>query len=230
MKKIRLHCETIYFIAILMLSFSVAMITTASFGVSMLVAPAYNLSQKVTFLTLGQCEYIIQGLLFFVLCIIMKKVKIIYFSSFLTCILYGALLDLWRVIIPVFNPAITPQGSMSMPIRIIFFAIGMLLTALSVALFYRTYLYPQVYDFFVKSISAKFGIDRTKLKRIFDAGCLLVACTMTLIFFQRFIGVGIVTLIMTIFNGILIGFVGRQLDEHFEFTPYFKKLAGYFEL
>ena len=34
-------------------------------------------------------------------------------------------------------------------------ACGMLLTAFSVALFYRTYLYPQVSDFFVKAVSTK---------------------------------------------------------------------------
>ncbi len=229
-KKLIVHSEIVYIFAIVILSFSVAMITTTDFGVSMIVAPAYILSQKLTFLTFGQSEYVLQAVLFIIFCLLMRKVKLSYFSSFLTCIIYGAVLDLWRVIVPAFNPQITPPGTMSMPIRIIFFVIGTVLTSLSIAMFYRTYLYPQVYDFFVKGISARFNIDRTKFKIGFDTTFLIIATVMSLVLFKGFVGIGLGTLIMTAFNGLMIGAFGRLIDRYVEITPLFEKFSKHFEL
>ena len=47
MKKIKLYAELDYLLAILILSLSVAMISCTDFGLSMIVAPAYLLSQKL---------------------------------------------------------------------------------------------------------------------------------------------------------------------------------------
>ncbi len=229
-KKIKIPGEPVYFFAILLISFSVAMITATDFGVSMIVAPAYILSLKLDFLTFGQCEYIVQGILFVIFCISVKKVKAVYFTSFLTGVIYGAVLDLWRLVIPAFNPEITPPGSLPFGIRIVFFIFGMFLTSFSVALFFKTYLYPQVYDFFVKGISSKFGLNRTKFKICFDVSCLAAAVIMTLVFFRGFRGIGIGTLIMTALNGMIIGMFGRLLDRFFEFRPIFGKFSEKFDL
>ena len=66
MKKLRFSSELAYLIAIIMLAFSVCLATAADFGVSMIVAPAYILSMKFTFLTFGQWEYVTQGILFII--------------------------------------------------------------------------------------------------------------------------------------------------------------------
>ena len=105
-----------------------------------------------------------------------------------------------------------------------------LITSLSIAMIYRVYLYPQVYDFFVKGISQRYRLNRTRFKQIFDFSCLLVSCAMTLLLFHRFVGVGFGTLIMTVCNGFLIGFFDKWLEKHVEVTPLFAKLAGYFDL
>ena len=62
MKKITLHSELIYFAAILILSFSSAMQTAANVGISMIIAPAYVVSQKLTFLTFGQSSTLFRAL------------------------------------------------------------------------------------------------------------------------------------------------------------------------
>lgn len=229
-KKITLHSEAVYAAAIIILSFAVAMLSAADFGISMIVAPAYIISQRLEVITFGQGEYLVQSVLFIVFCILMKKVRMTYFSSFVTCLIYGAVLDLWRFAVPVFNPSVTEPGSMAMPVRIIFFIIGMILTAFSVMLFYKTYFYPQVYDFFVKGISLRFGIDRTKFKIIFDFTCLIVSCILTLAFFKSFVGVGIGTLIMTALNGFIIGKFDKLFDKYVILKPIFPKLAGQFDL
>lgn len=227
-KKIPVYEEIIYAVGLLLLSFAVAMVAAADFGVSMIVAPAYVLSLKVDVLSFGQSEYIVQAVLFIVFCILMKRVRLIYFTSFGTCLIYGALLDFWRAVIPAFNPAVTAPGSMAMPVRIVFFVGGMLLTSFSVALFYHTYFYPQVYDFFVKGLSIRYKKDTVKFKMIFDACCLVVAVVMSLLLFRRFVGIGIGTLIMTACNGLLIGWCGKLLEKTLDIRPRLKRLAEKF--
>ena len=229
-KKITVHGELVYALAIICLSLAVAMLSAANFGVSMIVAPAYIISQKLGFLTFGQGEYLVQSILFIVFCILMKRVKPIYFGSFVTCLIYGAVLDLWRAAVPLFNPSVTEPGSMTMPVRIVLFIAGMILTSFSVMLFYKTYLYPQVYDFFVKGISHRFSKDRTKFKIAFDFSCLAVSCVLTLILFRKFVGIGVGTLIMTALNGFIIGGFDRTFDRFFVMKPLFPKFAAKFNL
>ena len=229
MKQIKIPAELLYVLSILLLALSVAMITCTDFGISMIVAPAYILSQKIG-VTFGQSEYIVQGVLFVVFCIAMRRVKLVYFSSFLTGLFYGAVLDLWRVLIPHFNPAVTVPGALPLPLKIVYFVCGMTLTSLSIAMIFRVYLYPQVYDFFVKGLSERYHLNRTRFKQGFDVSCLLVSCAMTLLLFRKFVGVGFGTLIMTACNGFLIGFFDKWLEKHVAVAPLFPKLAKHFDL
>lgn len=230
MKKLKISSEAVYVIAILLLSFAVAMISSTGFGVSMIVAPAYIISLKVDFLTFGQAEYLVQGILFILFCLLNKRFKPIYLSSFLTGIVYGAFLDLWRKVIPHFNPDITAVGSLPMVLKIVYFICGMLLTALSIALFFKTYIYPQVYDFFVKGISSKYSINTTRFKMCFDASFLVIAVILSLVLFKRLNGIGIGTVIMTCFNGMLIGLFGKLIDKHLVISPCFKSLSEKFNI
>ncbi len=49
MKKIKIYSELVYVIAQFGLSFSVVLMTAADFGISMIAAPAYIMSQKFIF-------------------------------------------------------------------------------------------------------------------------------------------------------------------------------------
>lgn len=218
-----------YVVAQLGLTLAVAIMAAADFGVSMIVAPAYILSQKFTFFTFGQWDYIIQGVLFIAFCIAMKKFKFTYFVSFITCVIYGTILDMWRAVIPLLNPAITTPGSMGLPVRIAMFIVGELLTAFTVMLFFKTYIYPQVCDLFVKGIAEKYGLDQTKCKRVFDLCCLLLSLALTLILFKSFVGIGWGTVVVTLINGVLIGFFSRLYDKFVETVPLFPKFAEKFK-
>ena len=229
MKKIKFSAEICYLCAIVILAFSVAMLTASNFGISMIVAPAYLLSLKTGFLTFGQAEYIIQAGLFIVLCLVLRKFKFVYVISFVTCLIYGAVLDLWRLI-PFFNPSVTDPGSMNMALRIFMFIAGVLLTSFSIALFYKTYLYPQVYDFFVKAVSMKYGIKISLFKTIFDLTCLAASLIMTFCFFGKLEGVNFGTVIMALINGTIIGLFSKLIDKIFDIRPSFPKFAALFEL
>lgn len=230
MKKIKVHSELFYILAIILLAFSVAMLTAVDFGISMIVAPAFLLSEKVSFLTFGQSEYVIQALLFIVLCILMKKVKLVYFSSFVTCLIYGAILDLWRVAVPMFNPSVTTPGAFAFPLRIVLFIIGMVMSSVAIAMFFHVYLYPQVYDFFVKAVSERFKINRSKFKICFDISLFVISVIMSLLLFKGFVGIGIGTVIMTALNGLIIGFFDKLIEKHFTVIPALPKFARHFEI
>ena len=227
--KIRLSSEATYVAAIILLSLAVAILSAADFGISMIVVPAYLLSLKTGVLTFGQAEYVIQAGLFIVLCIILRKFRFVYLFSFVTCLIYGLVLDLWRMI-PFFDPSVTPPGSMDLWLRAIMFVSGVILTSFSVALFFKTYLYPQVYDFFVKAVSLRYGIKLSVLKTIVDLSCLTASVIMTFAFFGRIEGIGWGTLVMAVINGTIIGFFSKILDKFFVFQPTFPRFARLFDL
>lgn len=229
MKKIRISSELAYPIAIIVLSLAVSMLSAADFGISMIVAPAYLLSLKTGVLTFGQAEYVIQAGLFVVLCLILRKFKLVYLFSFATCLIYGFVLDLWRKI-PVFDPSVVAPGNMDLWIRIVMFVLGVALTAFAIALFFKTYFYPQVYDFFVKAVSSRYGIKLPLIKTIVDFSCLTASVIMTFAFFGKIVGIGWGTLFMTIINGTAIGLFSKLLDKFFDFQPTFPKFAALFEL
>ena len=102
--------------------------------------------------------------------------------------------------------------------------------SLFVALFFHTYLYPQVYDFFVREISKRYNKNRTKLKIAFDTGCLVTATVLSLLFFGKLVGVGVGTLVMTLVNGRLIGFFDKQLDKYCIVKPLLPKIEKAFIL
>ena len=226
--KINVKSELVYVFAVLLLSFAVAMCAAADFGVSMIVAPAYILHLRIPAISFGQAEYILQAVLFIVFCLLKRKFKPVYLFSFFTCLFYGLVLDLWRIIIPAFRPE--AAGALPMPARIVFFIISMFLTSFSVTLFFQTYLYPQVWDFFVKGISAHFRLDRSKFKIAFDFSCLALSLAMTLLFFGEIRGIGIGTVILTLFNGLIIAFFNKQMNKHLVVTPIFPKAEKVFSL
>ena len=228
MKKIKLYSEAVYIIALLLLPLAVAFLAAVDFGVSVIVAPAYIMSQKFTIFTFGQWTYIIQGFLFVVFCIVVKRFKVVYLASFLCCFIYGNVLDMWRRVIPMFNPAITPVGSMPLEVRIILFAIGVLLTGLSVMLFFKSYLYPQVCDLFVKGIAQRYNLNQVKFKRVFDLCCLLISVILSVVFFKSFVGVKWGTVVIALTTGTLIGMFSKIYDKFFETVPLFPKLEKQF--
>ena len=229
MKKIRIPSEVIYLSAIILLSLAVAMLTSADFGVSMIVAPAYLLSLKTDVLSFGQAEYVIQAGVFVLLCAILKKFRPIYLFSFATCLIYGFALDLWRLV-PCFNPSVTPAGSMAIHVRIFMFVVGVLLTSFSVALFFKTYIYPQVYDFFVKAVSTKYRLKLSVFKTAVDLTMLTASVIMTFSFFGELRGIGWGTLGMAVVNGTIIGLFSKLLDKIIIVTPAFGKFSSLFDL
>ncbi len=229
MKKIRVSNELIYVLAVIVLSFATAMLAAADLGMSMVVAPAYIVSLKVKALTFGQAEYIVQGMLFILFCVLMKKARRLYFFSFVSGFIYGVVLDFWRMVIPHFDPERFVPGSLPLSIRIVYFIVGFLLNSLGVALYFKTYFYPQVYEFFVKGISRQFKIALPEFKIRFDMTCLVIAIVLSFSLFYGLVGIGVGTVVLALGNGALIGFYGRWMDRHLDTWDRWERLSERFE-
>lgn len=227
-KKLVIPSELAYVLANVILAFAVSMVTSADFGVSMIVAPAYLLHLKLG-ITFGQAEYLVGAVLFLIFCLVVRKVKPIYFFAFISCLFYGAVLDLFRLI-PAFNPSITPPGSMELWLRILYFIIGEILTAFAVALSFKSYIFPQVTDFVVKGVTETYSINLSKFKWGYDISMLIIALIFTLTFFGRFEGIKFGTLILTAVNGPLLYLIGKFYDRFITFPTAFSKFEKLFTI
>ncbi len=214
-KKITLYSEAAYVIGITILAFATALMEKASFGMSMVVAPAYlihlKMSQYFAWFTFGVSEYIFQAFLIIVLSIVMGKLKKGYFMSFVTAVIYGTILDasIWIVGLIPFD---------GIAARIVCFALGIIICALGVAMLFMTYISPEAYELVVKEISVNYKKDIGKVKTIYDCSSCVLGIILSFIFFGlgHFVGVSFGTVICALVNGWLIGRFSRLYGRVFE--------------
>ena len=227
MKKITFYTELCYFLGIIILAFGTALMERADFGISMVVAPAYLLHLKISqlfdFFSFGMAEYTFQALILILIMLVQKKFKTAYLFSFVTAVLYGLALD--GAISAV---ALLPIEHIA--IRLVAYISGMVICAISISLFFHTYISPEAYELFVKELSEKFNISISKFKTAYDCASCILAIIMSFAFFGlwRFEGIKIGTVFCALLNGFLIGKASAILDKIFDFKDAFK-LRKYFE-
>ena len=112
--------------------------------------------------------------------------------------------------------------------RILFFAMGMLINSLGVALFFQTYLPLQVYELFVTGIVERFGWKLHRVKTCFDMCCCLSSVILSLVFFGRLRAIGVGTVVCALFSGTLIGLYTKVMHRYIDFSPAFPKLYAFF--
>jgi len=209
------YSETAYFVGMIALAFGTALSTIADLGLSMIVAPAYILHLKISellpFFSFGMAGYIFQALIILLTVLVMRKFKLSYLFSFVTAVFYGLLLDLFLFLLPITLTLL--------PLRILFFASGVIMCAFGVSLLFNTYISPEAYELIVKEISKGFGIKIGKVKMAYDISSLILAVILSFAFFGvwTFKGIGWGTLIIPFINGPLIGMFDKLLHKRFEF-------------
>ena len=227
-KKLSRMGEPAWILGILLCSLGVCFSAKSGFGVSMVVAPAYVLHCKLSelweFFSFGVGEYVLQGALVVLLCLVLRRFKWKYLLSFGTAVLYGASLDGWRLL---FGEDV--YGELWQ--RCLSCAGGALVTALAIALLLRTYLPQQSYELVVKELSLCRGWALGRVKWIYDLSSLGAAILLMLVLFGRFdpemVGVG--TLLLTVINTPLITMFGKLLDGFFDFKPMFPSFFRAFQ-
>lgn len=227
MKKKTFYTELSYIIGLTLLALSAALMEKADFGLSMVVAPAYllhlKLSQYLPFFTFGMAEYTFQALLLVIMVIVLRKFKLSYLFSFVTAVLYGLILD-FMIMVVDFIPSET------FAMRIVLYVLGLVGCASGVSLLFHTYISPEVYELFVKEVSALLGININRFKTIYDCSSCMIAIIMSFAFFGlwQFEGVKIGTVVCAIVNGYIISMFSKLYERFFDFKDGLK-LRQYFE-
>jgi uncharacterized membrane protein YczE len=219
--------ETAWIAGALFLALGTAMMERADFGMSTVVAPAYLLylkvSQSLPFFSFGMAEYTLQAILLIILGLILRRFRRSYLFSFITALVYGFVLDL------MMKPlAMVPAQSMAM--RLFLYIAGMLVCAIGVAFYFKTYISPAAYELIVKEVAREGNHDIGKVKIIYDVTSCLISVVLSFLFFGfgHFEGVKAGTFIVAVLNGPLISKCSDILDRMFEFKDRFR-FRKYFE-
>ena len=210
------YTELAYVLGLIFVALGVAFMEKPDFGVSMVVAPAYILHLKISetysFFTFGMAEYTLQAVLLIIMALVLRRFKLSYLFSFVTAVIYGFILDLCMLL-----ASYVPMENMAL--RITYYTLGMVLCAIGIALFFHTYIAPEVYELFVKEVSSKYGVEIHRFKTGYDICSCLIGVILSFIFFGFgvFRGVKWGTIICALINGTLIGLCSKFLEQRFEF-------------
>ncbi|MBP3633415.1 MAG: hypothetical protein J6J43_02450 [Oscillospiraceae bacterium] len=221
MKKSTFYTELAYVLGIVILALGTALMERADLGVSMVVAPAYLLHLKLVqifpFFSFGMAEYTLQAVVLLLMIAVLRKARLYYLFSFVTAVIYGFTLD-GAIALAALLPV--PAGLVG---QLLNFLPGMLLCSIGVCLLFQTYIPPEVYELFVKELSAKFGWDIHKCKTCYDCVSCLVAVVLSFLFFGlwHFEGVKLGTVFCALFNGALIHVCTKFFDHFWAFRDRF---------
>ncbi len=215
-KKIGKFNEIGWLIGIIVLALSICLMSKSGFGVSMVVSPAYIIHlavvDKLPWYTFGTSGYIFQAVMLIIMCVVIGKFRWRFLLSFATAVISGLVLDVW---IAIFGADVAA----TMPMRIVYYALGLLCSGLSLPLLFRSYMPIEVYDLFVRELIAKFHFKMGVFKWIYDFSLLAIATIITLIVNGNLTGLGIGTLICAFLNSPLIVIFGKLYDRFFTFDP-----------
>lgn len=227
MQKKKFSAEAAYALGMVILAIGTALMEKADFGMSMVVAPAYILHLKVSaflpFFSFGMAEYTLQAVLLIVLMCVLGKFRAPFLFSFVTAVLYGLLLDGALLLA-------SPLPAGGMLLRGAYYVAGMILCSVGVAMLFRTYIAPEVYELFVREVARKLGKPIPQVKTVYDCVSCALAVVLSFAFFGlwHFEGVKLGTVFCALVNGWLIGLCTKALEKRFEFYDRWP-LRKYFE-
>ena len=236
MKRLDRSSELLWAFGIIFVALGVAICSKANLGVSMIAAPAFVVYDAIASLwngfSVGMTEYIIQGLMLVLLCIIVRRFNWRYLLAFAVAVIYGYVLDLFLWML----------GGITLDaiwVRWIMLLVGDAVTAFGVACFFRTYMPLQVYELFVAELSSRFNLNINKVKWTFDITLLTVSIVLALVLFtgkgsfdwstigySSFHSIGLGTIVTTVINSPLIATMGKLVDRFFGTLPRFPKLQA----
>ena len=234
MKKISKSSELLWLLGTVFVALGVAICSKADLGVSMIAAPAFVIYEAISPLwsgfSVGMTEYINQGLILIVLCLIIRKFNWRFLLAFAVAVIYGYTLNLFLFIL-------CGVSFDAVWLRWVMLIVGDVFTAFGVACFFRTYLPLQVYELFVAELATRFRWNINKVKWSFDM--ILLAVSVILAFslfgdagtfdwstigYASFHSIGLGTLVTTAINSPIIALMSKLIGKVFDPTPAFPKL------
>ena len=220
MKKTGFYTEIGYFLGLFLLAWGTALTEWGGYGISMVVAPAYILHKALVtalpWFSFGVAEYVLQAFVLGMMLLVLRKFKFTYLLSFAAAVIYGILLDLGIKLFGNVFPAVPLEWQSTLA-----YIGGDMAVCAGVALIFRAYLPPEVYELFVKEIAPKTGLKMYLLKIVYDCVSLLVAILMSFALLGSLQGIGIGTVCCAFINGMLIKLFSNLYDRVFIFKDRF---------
>ena len=218
--KRKFSTELAYILGIVFIAWGVVLMEKADFGVSMVVAPAYLLYRWLSpvwgFVTFGMAEYCLQAVLLAVMMLVIRRFRASFLFSFVTAVIYGFVLDGSMLL-----GALLPADALWQ--RMICYVLGMVFCAAGVSAMFHTYIPPEVYELFVKEVSAHFRKDINRFKTAYDCTSCLIGLLMSFLAFGlwHFVGVKWGTILCALVNGRIIGLFSAFYEKHWTFFDRF---------
>ena len=220
MKKPVFYTEFAYILGLFLLAWGTALVEWGGYGISMVVAPAYvlhmALSTKWAWFSFGVAEYFLQAVVLGIMVLVLRKFKVSYLLSFVATIIYGILLDCGMALFGNILPAVPVEWQ-----SVLAYVGGDMAVCAGVALIFRTYLPPEIYEMFIKEVAPKAGLQLYIFKIIYDCVSLAVAVLMSFALFGELRGIDIGTICCAFINGMLIKLFSNFYDRTFAFKDGF---------
>lgn len=225
MKKLQKMNEAAWLLGVLLCALGVALATKANFGLSMIAAPPYIIhifmENFFPWYSQGTSEYIWQGVLLLVMCIIVRRFRVKYLLTFVCAVIFGLAVDgfLWLL-----------GGSAvyaTLAARIIAFIVSEIITAVAIACYFRTDLPLPVYELVASEIAKCYSLNMNKVKQANDLIMLALSLILAFVLNRSFAGIGIGTIIITLVNASLIALAGKILDTYCDFSPRFPRVIAW---
>ncbi len=215
----KLHkCGELAFVpGVVLLSLATVLMSKASFGLSMVVSPAYVLADYIRLIPTGTMCYIYQGILVVVTSIVMGRFRISYLVSFFSAVCFGLCVDAFNIVFAFIRSPDIVQ-------RIILFAVAIPINSLSIALLLHSYFPPQAPELFVKELSRKKGYEMYKTKYIYDLASCAVSIILSFLLLGELRHVGVGTVVYAFINAPIMRLFGKWLDRIADYSPRWPKL------
>lgn len=180
---------------VLMTALAVTIYVVSNLGVSTVSSIPLVLNVTFPSISLGMTTIIFQAVLILILCML-YGLKVKYLVSMLLGVLFGTVVDVffkvWDYI---------PLHALPNYITLL---LALLLLPLGVSLAIRSKLTALPFDLIVSEIAAFQAKEISTIKIWFDVSCVITTLSLSVIFHQKIIGIGIGTIIATLLTGKLI--------------------------
>lgn len=226
--------ELNWLLGVFLVALGVAICNRANLGISMIAAPAFIIADAIrplwSGLTVGMVEYMVQGVIVILTCLICWRFDWRYLLSFLTAVIYGYVVDMWMLIIGT-------EPFEELWLRWVMLIVGDIVTCAGVAFFFRTYLPVEAYELFVNEVSRVRKFNLHKVKWIFDFSCLAVSVILAFsifgdattfdwatIYTHSFHHIGLGTIVTTVISAPLINVISLVVRKLFGEDPLIKPI------
>lgn len=196
----------VYVIGVLVLAFGVVANTRCGLGVSTTNSVPFVVS-KVSGLTLGTACTIVYLADVTFQCIVYRRIKVKVLLQFPFSFVFGWIVDFYNRLLPSTNP--------SLGLQITFLIIGILFTAIGVAMVVNMDFVPNPPDGGVQALAAWTKLPFGRAKWLYDGVLLAITIVISWIAAHQIIGIGIGTVIAFFTIGNTIYFINKHFGRFF---------------